>query len=69
MNGEVHWITLVPILIGSVGLGLLFVADWMSERHYRVREAQAHLPTRAARGRRDDRACVARIRKLEVKPA
>jgi len=44
MNGEAHWITMVPVLLGGAGLAWLFIGDWMAERRYRTEKRKLSCP-------------------------
>jgi hypothetical protein len=56
MSGQAHWISLVPILLGTAGIAILLLLDSAEERTFHVEERTLFCPLR----KRDVRATIAR---------
>jgi hypothetical protein len=56
MTGQAHWISLIPILLGGLGIAILLLLDTREERTFHIEERTLFCPL----SRRDVRATLAR---------
>ncbi len=44
MTGEAHWIALIPVLLGGIGIALMFWRNAVEDRRYRVEQRRFLCP-------------------------
>ncbi len=44
MNGEAHWIALIPLLLGGLGIAWMFWRDAVEDRRYRIEQRRFLCP-------------------------